>query len=285
MVLNHQDQLIPIIDGYRSEEDVNENLETSFKGSNLFPYPNRIADAIYSFEGTDYKLPMNFPHEKNAIHGLVYRKNFDVIDQENGEIGCKLFIKYLVEEKIEGYPFNYMLEINYKLHVENGFECTTKISNLDDQHLPFGHGWHPYFIAGNSSINDLSIQFPSKEVLDVDQRGIPTGKSEKYTKFNLLHQIGHTELDSCFLLENSDQPAEILIVNKDINFGYKIWQERGINKYNYLQIYTPPSRKSIAIEPMTCAPNVFNNEKGLIILSPLELCSISWGIKKLGLNN
>jgi aldose 1-epimerase len=284
MVLNHQDQLIPIIDGYKSEKDVNENLETSFKGSNLFPYPNRIADARFSFEGKDYELPMNFPHEKNAIHGLVYKKNFNVIEQESGEIGCKLFIKYMVEEKIEGYPFNYQLEITYKLHAEKGFECETKISNLDDQHIPFGHGWHPYFITGKSSINDLWLQFPSDEILEVNQRGIPTGKSEKYTNFNQLQQIAQTELDSCFLLEESEKPAEIHIVNRTKNFGYTIWQERGINKYNFLQIYTPPKRKSIAIEPMTCAPNVFNNGKGLIVLSPLERVSVSWGIKRFSVN-
>ena len=285
MALEHKNKLIRILDGYTSVDDIKKNLESSFKGSNLFPYPNRIADAKFPFQGKDYVLPMNFPHEKNAIHGLVYKKNFDVVAHENGEIGCKLFVKYLVDTMIEGYPFNYLLEINYNLDSERGFECTTKISNLDDRHIPFGHGWHPYFIIGDSSINDLWMQFPAEEILEVDERGIPTGKSENYAKFNQLSQIDKTELDSCFLLEDSDQPAEILIVNDSRDFGYKIWQERGINKYNYLQIYTPPTRKSIAIEPMTCAPNVLNNGEGLIVLLPLERITISWGIKKLELNN
>ncbi len=280
MVLNHNDKLIPIIDGYKSEEDANENLGSSFKGSNLFPYPNRIPDGKYSFEEVDYELPMNFPDEKNAIHGLVYNKNFEVIAQESGQIGCKLFIRYLVDKLIEGYPFNYLLEISYYLNADKGFECTTKISNLDDQHLPLGHGWHPYFIIGDSTINDLSLQFPANEILEVDQRSIPTGKTEKYSNFNLLKPLKATEFDSCFILEPSDQPAEIQIVNEKLDFGYTIWQERGVHKYNFLQVYTPPARKSIAIEPMTCAPNVFNNMNGLIVLSPQERITISWGVKR-----
>ena len=281
MTINKDGRSISILDGYKSIDDVKQNLESSFKGSNLFPYPNRIADAKYSFEGNDYTLPMNFPHENNAIHGLVYKRHFDVIEHENGDIGCKFFIKYMIEEGTEGYPFKCMLEISYKLHIDKGFECTTKIMNMDDRHIPFGHGWHPYFLLGDSTIDDLWLQFPAEHKLEVDQRGIPTGSSEKYSKFNKLNQIKDTALDSCFLLENTDQPAEIILLDKTLGTGYTIWQQRGINKYNYLQIYTPPARKSIAIEPMTCAPNVFNNGKGLISLSPLEQVSISWGIRKL----
>jgi len=67
-------------------------------------------------------------------------------------------------------------------------------------------------------------------------------------------------------------------MNKTNTAGYRICQETGKYKYNFLQVYTPPHRKSIAIEPMTCAPNAFNNEQGLIILAPFESFSASWGI-------
>ncbi len=40
--------------------------------------------------------------------------------------------------------------------------------------------------------------------------------------------------------------------------------------YEYVQLYTAPDRNSIAIEPMTCEPNAFNNKMGLKILAPKE---------------
>jgi aldose 1-epimerase len=39
-------------------------------------------------------------------------------------------------------------------------------------------------------------------------------------------------------------------------------------QYPYLQIYTPPHRKSIAIENLTSAPDSFNNGIGLLIIEP-----------------
>jgi len=38
--------------------------------------------------------------------------------------------------------------------------------------------------------------------------------------------------------------------------------------YPYLQVYTPPHRKSIAIENLSSAPDAFNNKIGLIELGP-----------------
>ncbi len=47
------------------------------------------------------------------------------------------------------------------------------------------------------------------------------------------------------------------------------------------QIYTDPSRQAIAIEPMTCGPDAFNEgptHDGVIVLEPGETTSCSWGI-------
>jgi aldose 1-epimerase len=281
LVLSNKNDLIDVIDGYNSIDDINDNLGSSFKSSNLFPYPNRIADATYHFEGEVYHLPMNFPQENNAIHGLVFDKEFEVMQQENGELGCTLALRLISEDQIGGYPFKYLLEQTYRWNEIRGFECNIKISNLSDSSIPFGHGWHPYFKAGSKSINTLSLQFPANEVLEVDERNIPTGKSMEYQTFNNLKEIGDTQLDNCFRLDTSGDAADIIISNEQTGLKYKIWQETGVNKYNFLQLYTPPLRQSIAIEPMTCAPNAFNNEDGLIVLAPGERISVSWGVSKL----
>ena len=56
-------------------------------------------------------------------------------------------------------------------------------------------------------------------------------------------------------------------------------------KYSFIQIYSAdrvldPNRRrmSIALEPMTCAPNAFNSDIGLITLSPGEEFIGRWGI-------
>ena len=280
MALKYGDNLVKILDGYHSEQDAEKNLNTSFKGSNLLPYPNRIADGKYSFRDQWYQFPVNFKDENNAIHGFLFNQELKIIDQEDGEIGCMLIMEHEAEES-EGYPFKYHFKVTYKLSEEKGFECKVKFTNLMDQSIPVGHGWHPYFCMGESAVNDLHLQFKPKHSLVVDKRSIPTGKAEPYSKFNSLSLIGDTVLDTCFALPEEVNPAEITIMDKSRKFGYTIWQETGVSKYNFLQIYTPPHRKSIAIEPMTCAPNAFNNQMGLIILAPQEVMSASFGIRKI----
>jgi aldose 1-epimerase len=281
LVLKQNDKLVDIIDGYKSMEDAKENLLTSFKGSNLYPFPNRIEGGKYSFKEQLLHLNCNFPQENNAIHGLVYDQPFDVISKEDGDFGCTLVLRYIVTKPLPGYPYNNMIEVNYKWNEENQFVCSTKITNLSDDLMPVGHGWHPYFIAGNTKVDELYIQFPSKEILEVNDKGIPTGKKDEYISFNELKPLGKTNFDSCFLLSSEDKEATILIENKKENIKYKIWQENGVHKYNYLQVYTPPSRESIAFEPMTCSPNAFNTGEGLIVLAPQERITINWGIKSI----
>lgn len=280
MTLKFDDNLVEIMDEYHSEQDVKDNLNTSFKGSNLLPYPNRIADGKYSFQDQSFQFPVNFKDENNAIHGFLFNQEMKVVGHEDGEIGCMLILEHGAEET-EGYPFKYHFKVTYKLSEDQGFECKVKFTNLMDQSIPVGHGWHPYFRLGEGAINDLCLKFNAKELLEVDNRSIPTGKSEPYSEFNRLSVIGDTKLDTCFLLSDEDNPAEILITDKSQKAGYAIWQETGKYKYNYLQVYTPPHRKSIAIEPMTCAPNAFNNQMGLIILAPQEAMSASFGIRKI----
>lgn len=279
LALRLDGKLVDVIDGYNSEADIKRNLLFSFKGSNLYPFPNRIEGGNYSFKENVFQLNCNFPQENNAIHGMVFDKPFEVILKEDGDYSCTLVLRHLVTESFFGFPFKNMIEVEYKWSEENQFVCKTKITNLSDSSMPVGHGWHPYFFVGNIVVDDLYIQFPSQELLEVNDKGIPTGKQNAFLDFNSLSRLGNTNFDSCFLLKTDKEKAEIIIENKKENFKFMIWQETGIHKYNYLQVYTPPSRKSIAFEPMTCAPNAFNNNKGLIILAPQERISLIWGVK------
>jgi aldose 1-epimerase len=278
LALAHEGRLIDILDGYLSDTDASANLISSFKGSNLFPFPNRIKGGKYEFNGINYQLNINFPNENNAIHGLILDHAFEIVRYESGEHHCSLLISYSPRVKPAGYPFDYALEVEYQWAEKKYFTCTSRVTNRSDTNMPVGIGWHPYFLAAAEKVDELWLQFPASRVLEVDQRMIPTGTSEAYTNFNRLKQIAGTKLDHCFVLKTNISTAEVIIENRKLNFSYKIWQETGENKYYFLQIYTPPTRKSIAIEPMTCIPNAFNNKTGLISLAPGKKTEVSWGI-------
>ncbi|KAA3635266.1 MAG: hypothetical protein DWQ02_10115, partial [Bacteroidetes bacterium] len=72
--------------------------------------------------------------------------------------------------------------------------------------------------------------------------------------------IGEDEYAGCFTLQSP-------IVELATEEGKKLIMDCG-GDFPYLQVYTPPHRNSIAIEPMTCPPDVYNNGVGLIELIP-----------------
>src|SRR5215813_5149846 len=47
----------------------------------LFPFPNRIRDGRFTWEGKEFHLPLNDPAKKNAIHGFACQRVWRVVDQ------------------------------------------------------------------------------------------------------------------------------------------------------------------------------------------------------------
>ena len=50
-------------------------------GAPLIPWPNRLADGRYAFDGTEYQLALTEPERGNAIHGLLRWRNWQAIER------------------------------------------------------------------------------------------------------------------------------------------------------------------------------------------------------------
>ena len=140
--------------------------------------------------------------------------------------------------------------------------------------LAFGAGWHPYFKLDSQSVNDLSLELPEVNLVHCNDRMLPTGTEESYTDFSTSKEIESTQLDTCFRVLNIDKKAIVSLVNKEHQLS--IWQDA--KHYPYVQIYTPDDRASIAIEPMTCNVNAFNNQNGLLSIAPNEVHTLDFGV-------
>ena len=165
-----------------------------------------------------------------------------------------------------GYPFNYDCIVTYELEKNNKLNVITEVINKDEHSIPIQDGWHPYFSL-DSSIDELQLEFQSKELLRFDDGLIPTGELVSYEEFSSIKKIGDTVFDNCFTLNFAEcQPMCVL---RDP--GKKIEIEIHPDKsYPYLQLYTPVSRNSIAIENLSSAPDAFNNGLGKLILETGE---------------
>ncbi len=286
-----------VLDSYGTSEALTENKWS--KGIFLFPYPNRLRDGKYSHLGEDYQFDINNAGTGNSIHGFGKNVPMHVTSTEATENYAFINCRWLHDGMHAAYPFPFQIDISFKIIsfeplalsneplVKNSSKLKNKSSKLEismafenksKTSIPVGLGWHPYFML-TPNVGDTQLQMPKgSQLIEIDARMLPTGKKENYTTFDNLRPIGETTLDNGFFLtDTTTDRAETIIANEENTL--KFWQETGAGKFNFLQVFTPPTGKSIAIEPMTCNIDAFNNKDGLVLLSPNAVLEGKFGVE------
>jgi aldose 1-epimerase len=245
-------------------------------GITLVPWPNRIRDGKYTFEGATYQLALTEPTARNAIHGLGRWARWTLLRHEPDTVALRLDI---VPQN--GYPFEIRADVTYELHAEQGLRVTLAATNLGSRRAPFGAGSHPYLSTRGHALADTTVQLPARELLVVDEQQLPVGvRPVAGTDHDLRRgrRLRSLRLDDGFTgLDTSDGRGVAELRTRD--GGARLWFDE---TFRFLQVFTRDAltrnRPAVAIEPMTCAPNAFNSGAGLIILDPGGTWSGSWGI-------
>ena len=264
-----------VIDGYAEDE-----ISPNGAGQTLAPWPNRLRDGQFTFDGHTYQLPLSEPATHNAIHGLVRWANWTVADQAADAVT----MEHLLYPQ-PGYPHTLRLAVEYRLDGD-GLTVRTTATNVGGTACPYGAGAHPYLTVGTPSVDSVVLQAPGRTRLTSDERGIPTGtqpvEGSEYD-FGQPRPIGKAKLDTAFtdLERESDGRARVRLASPDGVVATSVWLDES---YRYLMLFTGDAlpdvnRRSLGIEPMTCAPNAFQSGDGLVTLEPGESFAASWGIE------
>lgn len=266
----------PILDGFAEDQ-----MATAARGQPLIPWPNRLADGRYEFEGRDLQLPLSEPFLQNAIHGLVRWNAWDLVDRSESRVrlGHVLWPQ-------AGYPFTVALELEYEL-TDDGLRVTIVAENLGRHRAPYGAGQHPYLRVEHGMVNESALLLPAETWFETDERQIPTGRLQSVEgtdlDFRKPRQIGALRIDTAFngLLRDSDGLARIELSQRSGGRRVTMWLDQG---FDYVMAFTGDTldgderRRSVAIEPMTCAPDAFHNGIGLVVLDPGARHSATWGL-------
>jgi aldose 1-epimerase len=265
-----------VIDGYGEDE-----MCSMGRGQLLLPWPNRIEDGQYEFAGTAHQTPLTEPSRHNALHGLTRWVNWTALERATDRV-----LMSLVLHPQEGYPFALELHADYRLSTA-GLTVKTTATNVGTQAAPYGTGHHPYVTVG-ALIDQALLKIPALIRLEANDRLIPTGRllPTKGTAYDFLEltRIGSLRMDTAFttLVPDSDGLIRVHFQAAGGDPGVTLWMEP---TYRFLMVFTPDAilqtsrrRRSLAIEPMTCAPNAFRSGDGLIVLQPGHSTSATWGI-------
>ena len=261
---------LSVLDGYKTPEDLVENAWA--KSIVLFPFPNRLRDGRYTHEGKTYQFDIN--NGDNAIHGFGKDAPMSVEKVNITDDEASIYCTWQHDGSHKAYPFRFTFDIKMTLG-NSVFEVEMRFQNDDKTTIPVGLGWHPYFIM-SERVEDTSLQMPESQFIAIDDRMLPTGEKQAYHAFDTLTRIGDTNLDNGFFITKQTGHADVILESNHGRLHY--WQELGKQKWQFLQVFTPPHRKSIAIEPMTCNIDAFNNQDGLVMLEPNMVLDGKFGV-------
>lgn len=254
------------------------------RGQLLMPWPNRIRDGAYSFDGADLQLGLTEPARHNASHGLVRWASWS--PEEHTANSVSLSYRLMAQS---GYPWTLDLHVLHDLSAD-GLTVTQTATNLSDRPAPYASGAHPYLTAGPGAVDAWELTLPAATRLVVDDRMIPIGSEPvegTAYDFRVSRPIRDTALDDGFgdLERAEDGSVTALLRDPTSGEGVALWADR---HHPWLQVYSADdqgsaARRSLAVEPMTGPADAFRSGTDLITLAPAgepgDEVSVSWGIR------
>jgi aldose 1-epimerase len=251
-----------------------------YAGVVMAPWSGRVAGGAWVHpDGRNFQLPINEPARNNALHGLVFDKEFVVARSTESSLELSIEIT-----ESEGYPFQLKLAIAYEL---DGGEliCSFAVKNLSTEKAPFGLGFHPYFSTKWLG-DEVPITNSAKTVYELDQNLIDTGtqKTAGSTKDLSVGKLAvGASLDDDFTDLDFVAGVSRTTLSNSAGSGIEIWQE---DVFRHNVIYTTDAYEAengtvtaVAIEPCISAVNVLNTHSDLLWIQPNQTQSGSWGIR------
>jgi aldose 1-epimerase len=259
-----------------------DEVRPNYRGAVLAPWPNRVVDGRYQFDGVEHQLALTEPERGHALHGLAVWQDFAVVSHDPGAVALGTTVPAQA-----GYPFPLGLVVTYSL-TEQGLTISLEATNIGRRPAPFGAGIHPYLCAGRGSVDDWFLELPAASVLAVTPDRLvplelhPVTESASQFDFRRPRVIADTFVDHAFtdLIAGPDRTFTARLI-EGAGGGVAItWGE----ECRWVQVHTADRpgeethRIGLAVEPMTCPPDAFNSGADLMVLPVGGSALVHWQI-------
>ena len=233
----------------------------------LFPFPNRIRDGEFMFQGERFRIDP-------PRHGFVRDKAWRVIETgasnlDGAWVRSAIKASDYRREILDQFPFPFTLEVTYR--VRNGaLELDAIAENTGERTMPAGFGIHPYFRRPERG----TIQVPAAKRWELSD-SLPTGKIlEVEGRFDLRQpkDIAGLELDDIYADPVADPSGLVqCFLNDEVNKTQTV-VEFPRKQFPHIVVYTPPApRPALCIEPNSCPTDAFNLQLHGIDADVIEL--------------
>ncbi|HEY1834546.1 MAG TPA: aldose 1-epimerase family protein [Solirubrobacteraceae bacterium] len=247
-------------------------------GAVLVPWPNRLGQGRYSFDGAERQLDLSEPARGNASHGLMRWRNWHAVEREAERVVMRARLN-----PHPGYPFALDLVVEYALTAQ-GLSVSCTATNVGENACPYGFGQHPYLSPGHDFVlDDCTLQLAATSYIELDDATLlPIAtrplEGSSNLNFNQPRKLGNTQIDAALTGLASESKARLTAPD---GACVELWADESIT---VIQIFTGDTlaparrRRALAVEPMSCPPDAFRSGEGLVRLEAGESHMCRWGV-------
>ncbi len=244
----------------------------------LFPFGGRLKGTSFVYEGTTYETPGALSNGGNSIHGFVLNRPWRVTgrsaDSVLGEFQASVDDPALLGQ----WPADFLIRVGYTVN-GTSLRSTIEVHNPDSKPLPFGFATHPYFalpLGPAGSPDDCIVTVPAAEAWVLEDL-LPTGERRPVAGGDDLRGgvplLGHAFDDVLTGLTSTGDAEGVVEMTIADPVNGRVVRQLCTGPFRECVVYTPDNRQSVAVEPYTCAPTVFELvakgiDAGLQVLAP-----------------
>jgi galactose mutarotase-like enzyme len=224
----------------------------------LYPWANRLGGFSYRFAGRTVAIDGGTPLDDHGlpIHGLlraVQRWSLTGFgaDAEAAWLSAELDVAQR-SDVLAAFPFPHSVEVVATLR-ERALTIATTVRPGADVAVPVAFGYHPYLRLPNLPRAAWQVDVPVARRLELDERGIPTGRSEASAP--IRGPLGRRTFDDGFVVADGGEPFVLAGGGRRIEVLF----EEG---YPYAQIFAPPDDDVVCFEPMTAPTDALRGSLG-----------------------
>ena len=244
---------------------------TSYGIPIMLPFPNRIRDGRFTFNGETYSIDP-------PRHGMVRDKTWRVVktgasDADGAWVQSMLDAHDYADRILNQFPFPFRANVTYRLSGRT-LEMTTAIENTGEADMPFGFGIHPYFRRPDR----VTVRVPAGARWELEE-SLPTGRLlDVEGRYDLRDgaDVATLELDDNYTQLDVDAEGMVRCAIDDAESGSRTEVEFDGSEFRHVVVYTAPApRRAVCVEPQTCPTDAFNlAARGvaadMIVLAPGE---------------
>lgn len=249
-------------------------------GTPLAPWPNRLGDGRFAFDGHEHQVPLTEPEKQNAIHGFLRWRPWTCVEHREDRVTMTTRLR-----PMPFWPFDVAVLVTYAL-AGDGLSVTIEARNVGDDDAPWAYGQHPYLSPGSGTVDDCRLSFRAGTRITTDDRQLPTAWVEVAgTAYDFAEprSVGELQIDYAFAdLERDADGRAWVGLEGDDGRTVSAWVDRS---FPYLELYTADTlapdrrRRGLGVEPMTAPPNALQSGTDVLRIRPGGTCTHRWGAR------